>query len=276
MTRSPFQCQTPGLRTTVLRVSLVEHTPRAGVIWSGATHVRARPWPTVPGRAFLLITGSHGPDIRLPDQAVLTTWLATLSSWGYDSVRTSALAPAAASAFIDIGFTVVQELSLLERSHSGHSAVSSPETSTITSLRITPFSRSLKNSSIAELLSVDLAAFGPEWAMDEETLREALSATKRVRLFVWRSHERIDGFVLAGATGNQGFVQRLAVHPDSQREGIATQLLEAAIAWTQRCGCRSTVVNTEISNTAALGAYHRFGFTQMDYGLSVLEIQFHQ
>jgi len=257
-------------------VSLVKHTPRAGVIWSGATQVRARPWPQVPGRAFLLISGSHGPTVRLPEPDVLTTWLTTLSSWGYDSVRTSALAPVAANAFAQIGFTVAQELSLLERSHTAHPVIASPPTSTITALRMAPFSRSLGNSALMELLAVDNAAFGVEWTMDQETLREALSATKRVRLFVSRSHGRIDGFVLAGATGNQGFIQRLAVHPDFQRQGIATQLLAAALAWTERRGCSSTVVNTEISNTAALSAYHRFGFAPLDYGLSVLEMQLNQ
>ena len=266
----------PAVRTTVYGVSLVEHTPRAGVIWSGATQVRARPWPNIPGRAFLLISGSHGPSIRLPDSPVLATWLTTLSSWGYSSVRTSALAPAAATAFADIGFTVAQELSLLERQHSSHPPVPAPDTYAISRVRISLFSRSIKKSVLADILAVDHAAFGEQWAIDEQTMREALSATRRVRLFVWKSDDRIEGFVLVGATGRQGFVQRLAVHPVAQRNGIATQLLEASLAWTHRRGCTATVVNTEVSNSAALGAYHRFGFAPLDYGLSVLEMQIPQ
>ena len=266
----------PAVRTTVYGVSLVEHTPRAGVIWSGATQVRARPWPNIPGRAFLLISGSHGPSIRLPDSPVLATWLTTLSAWGYSSVRTSALAPAAATAFADIGFTVAQELSLLERQHSSHPTVSAPTTDAISTVRLAPYSRSITKSMRAEILALDFAAFGEQWAMDEQTLSEALRATRRVRLFVWKSDGRIEGFVLVGATGRQGFVQRLAVHPDAQRNGIATQLLEASLAWTQRRGCTATVVNTEVSNSAALGAYHRFGFAPLDYGLSVLEMQIPQ
>jgi GNAT superfamily N-acetyltransferase len=188
-------------------------------------------------------------------------------------VRTSALAPAAATAFADIGFTVAQELSLLERQHSSYPTVSAPATNAISTVRIAPYSRSIKKSVLADVLAVDDAAFGEQWAMDKQTLREALTATRRVRLFVWKSDGRIEGFVLVGATGHQGFVQRLAVHPNAQRTGIATQLLAASLAWTHHRGCTATVVNTEVSNSAALGAYHRFGFTPLDYGLSVLEMQ---
>lgn len=263
-------------RTTVIGVSLVEHTPRTGVIWSGATQVRARPWPAVPGRAFLLISGSHGLAVRLPESVVLSSWVTTLSSWGYSSVRTSALSPAAADAFTDIGFTVAQELTLLERLHSSHPAMSAPTTPSIMPVRMMPFSRRIRRSVALEMLALDLAAFGPEWSLDDDTLHEALNATKRVKVFVSRSNGRINGFVVAGATGHQGFIQRLAVRPDFQRTGIATQLLQASLAWTHRRGCTSTVVNTEISNIAALRAYQRFGFVPLDYGLSVLEMQISQ
>lgn len=255
---------------------MLEHTPRAGVIWSGATQVRARPWPAVPGRAFLLISGSHGPSIRLPESQILSSWLTTLASWGYDSVRTSALAPAAASAFADIGFTVAQELSLLERRHSSLPIVSAPTTKDLTTIRVGPLSRSVKKTIVSDLLALDRAAFGAQWSMDEQTFREALSATRRVRLFVWKPDHQIQGFVLVGATGQQGYVQRLAVHPDAQRTGIATRLLEASLAWTHRRGCTTTVVNTEVSNVAALTAYDRFGFVPLDFGLSVLEMQIPQ
>jgi ribosomal protein S18 acetylase RimI-like enzyme len=211
--------------------------------------------------------------VRLPEPDVLSSWLTTLSSWGYNSVRTSALGPVAASSLTAIGFTVAQDLSLLERPATSHPIFSLPTTPSLAKVRMAPFSRTLKNSVVAELLAVDRAAFGSEWTLDEETLREALNATKRVRLFVWRSQGRIAGFVLAGATGKQGFIQRLAVHPDAQKMGVATQLLEASLSWTHQRGCTSTVVNTEISNAAALRTYHRFGFASMDYGLSVLEMQ---
>lgn len=255
---------------------MLEDTPRAGVIWSGATQVRARPWPAVPGRAFLLITGSHGPSIRLPESHVLSSWLTTLSAWGYDSVRTSALAPAAASAFADIGFTVAQELSLLERQHSSPPVVSSPTTKALTTIRISPLSHSVKKSIVSNLLALDRAAFGAQWSMDEQTFCEALRATRRVRLFVWKPNHEIEGFVLVGATGQQGYVQRLAVHPDVQRAGIATQLLEASLAWTHRRGCTTTVVNTEVTNIAALTTYDRLGFIPLDFGLSVLEMKIPQ
>jgi len=251
-------------------VSLVEQRSRAGVIWSGATTARARPWPQVPSRAFLLIGGSHNPMLQLPETPILQTWVDTLSRWGYDSVRTSPLAPVAATALSAVGFNTSQKLTLLER----------PEidpvipTHLLQSVRPRfPMSRMPATSMVEAILEIDRAAFGHEWMMDVQTFREALHATRRARVFISHAEGRISGFVIAGVTDSYGFIQRLAVHPDFQRRGDASSLVQNSLAWIQSRGCTSTVVNTEVTNAAALSIYEHHGFVPLDYNLSVMERQ---
>ena len=251
-------------------VSLVEQRSRAGVIWSGATTARARPWPEVPSRAALLIGGSHNPTLELPDTPILQSWIETLSSWGYDSVRTSPLAPIAATALSAVGFNTSQRLTLLERTDVGPTIVEHP----LPSLRSRfPLSRMPDSSLVEAILRIDRAAFGDEWMMDHETFREALYATRRARIFVSLVEGEISGFVIAGITDSYGFIQRLAVHPDFQRRGDASSLVQNSLAWIHLRGCRSTVVNTEVSNAAALSLYERNGFVPLDYNLAVMDRQ---
>ena len=126
-------------------------------------------------------------------------------------------------------------------------------------------------ATIDAILGVDASAFGTEWSLDTATFEEALKATRHWRIFVSRAENSIDGFVLAGVIRSHGFIQRLAVRPNAQREGVASALLTSALNWMQSRRCTNTVVNTDHNNEAALALYHKFGFATLDYGLSVLE-----
>jgi ribosomal protein S18 acetylase RimI-like enzyme len=126
---------------------------------------------------------------------------------------------------------------------------------------------------VEAILCIDRAAFGEEWMMDHETFREALHATRRARIFVSRVEGELSGFVIAGITDSYGFIQRLAVHPDFQRRGQAALLLENSLSWIHSRRCLSTVVNTEVSNAAALSMYQHNGFVPLEYNLSVMERQ---
>ena len=250
-------------------VSLVERASRSGVIWSGTTTASVRPSPYLPHHALLSIARSHDPLLELPADDLLLTWLDTLSRWGYHSVSTSALAPLAATALEDIGFSTMQDLVLLERHH----CTTDNYVAVLPSLRGRwPGSRFPSPPVITEILQLDCAAFGDQRQMDHTTLREALCATQQSRIFVSYIDKLLVGFVIAGVSDTHGFIQRLAVHPDCRNSGEGTRLVQTALAWIHTKGCVSTVVNTEASNLIARRVYENFGFTPMNYRLSVLEM----
>jgi ribosomal protein S18 acetylase RimI-like enzyme len=208
--------------------------------------------------------------VQLPDTPILQSWVDTLSRWGYDSVRTSPLAPLAATALSAVGFCASQKLTLLERPHTEPVVVTQPLRSARPRF---PMSRMPAPSLVEGILRIDRAAFGDEWMMDQQTFREALHATRRARIFVSHNDGELTGFVIAGVTDSYGFIQRLAVHPDFQRRGVAGSLVQNSLLWIHSRGCRSTVVNTEVSNDAALSIYEKNGFVPLDYNLLVMERQ---
>lgn len=248
---------------------MVDRAPRTGVIWSGSTSARVRPWANDPARAFLIIMGSHGLETRMPDPAVLNQWLTTLADWGYRSVRTNALAPGVASALDDMGFVTGQELVLLCLDHPDRPRFDIPADVTPEPMRAAR--RRIGRPSFAGILDLDRVAFGDEWRMDASSFSDAMGATRRSRLLVSRTAGSIDGFALVGASDDNGYLQRLAVHPAARRTGVASRLVAAAIEWSWSHGCVRTVVNTEKDNTAALSLYGSTGFRPMDHGLRVME-----
>jgi len=264
--------------TTVNGMKVAERELGSELIWSGSVTVRVRPWPDQPTCGFLVITAAPGQELVLPDSGVIDGWLDTLAASGFSHVRTNALTPPTVQRLLESGFSVAQDLALLQRQNSAATSGSTPQTHTVNSHTVRIFSGRLvpslfgrADSVLTRLLDIDHAAFAQPWRLDRTMLTEALSSTNRCRIFVSTSHGQATGFILVGVSAQQGYIQRLAVVPAAQRTGTASHLLTRALAWIDSQGCDTSIVNTDIHNTAALALYRTYGFVSLEHGLTVVE-----
>ncbi len=215
--------------------------------------------------AALTLQSGHQPDTHIGDDLV-GEWARAVSSSAYQRIRTNAIGPTVFDALSQLGFSVRQELVLLRREVARCPDVPT-ETHRIGRVRFT------------DAVSIDLAAFGDEWAIDHAALSYAVNATQEAHLRgvgrptrVFGLFGRAVGYCLTGFTDDTGYVQRLAVHPSSQQRGIARALVDDALDWLAEKGATSVFVNTDVDNTAALHLYATLGFEPLDYRLHVMEI----
>ena len=69
----------------------------------------------------------------------------------------------------------------------------------------------------------------------------------------------IDGYVITMTIGDLTDLQRVGVHPDSQRQGLAGRLLDAVLVDVDRM-----LLEVAEDNEAALAFYRRRGFVEID------------
>jgi ribosomal-protein-alanine N-acetyltransferase len=97
----------------------------------------------------------------------------------------------------------------------------------------TPWSRSMFASELAKPTSICLGAF---------------------------EGDRLVGYVVNSRYVDAWHVMNVAVEPESQRRGIATQLLEHFFELTRDDERRGYTLEVRVSNTSAIALYERLGF----------------
>ncbi len=234
--------------------------------------LRIAPWRA--GSAMALITPirfTHRVDREAIDSAVRAA-----RENGYHGAYTSALNRPEAEAFSDAGFTLERELHLLvldivgwqRRDH--HFADRTGIIRRLPHLRQTRVARSNEYS---ELLEIDRAAFDDFWRFDQAAMRDAITATPMARVAV-NTGRGTSGYHITGRSGEHGYIQRLAVRPQRQSDGVGRTLLVDALAWLQRHRVRVAHVNTQLDNERALGLYESEGFVNQPDRLSVFVLHF--
>lgn len=184
--------------------------------------------------------------------------LAEAARQGYRSAVTAALARPEQRAFLEVGFEVVDRLHLLE-------------------LRIEErptapprIHRRARRRDRAAALRIDAAAFPEFWRLDEQALTDALTATPHRRFRVAEIDRELCGYAITGAAAATAYLQRLAVHPGAQRAGTGRTLVLDGVRWAAARGCQTMLVNTQVTNEAALALYEGLGFRRLADGLAVL------
>jgi ribosomal protein S18 acetylase RimI-like enzyme len=185
--------------------------------------------------------------------------LEELTAEGYQRVLTSALMPHEQDAFVRVGFEVEEELLLL-----AHDLRLIPDAPQVTIRRAEPEDR-------PRVLDVDAVSFPAFWQLDDGGLDEALSATPRARFRVATDGTGTPAaYAITGRAGRRGYVQRLAVHPDQRRHGVARALVVDGLRWLRRWRADRALVNTQETNVAAATLYRELGFQPEPARLSVL------
>ena len=186
---------------------------------------------------------------------------------GYSVVYTSALMDQEIHGFLQSGFTIKEQLHILR-----HSLEMRPQAPEVASIKI----RKPTHREIAAVVEVDKRCFDSFWTMDADGLREAIEATTRARFRVAIHHvepvrSEIVGYAITGLGDRKGYLQRLAVDPSFQRQGIARQLVCDGFEWLHFWRAREEYVNTQTSNETALKFYLRMGFELLNERLNILQ-----
>ena len=122
----------------------------------------------------------------------------------------------------------------------------------------------------AELVAVDEKAFESFWRMSMSGLREALEATPKATVVEARDGGSLVGYAVVGAQMSTSFLQRIAVDPRAEGEGLGSALLNAALGWAARRGTRLMVLNVRPGNSRARLFYERHGFKETGSQLHVM------
>ena len=198
-----------------------------------------------------------------PTTATVHRVLDDLRASGYRSALTGALGWADQQPFLQAGFEVHERLHLLVRPLDDLPAVRSVEV------------RRAHHADRPSVLAVDAAAFPPFWRLDGPGLEDALAATPsaRFRLATDQAGGRtVVAYAVTGRAGPRGYLQRLAVHPDAQRQGLGGALVVDGLRWLRRWGAKEVLVNTQEGNQPAVDLYQALGFALRPEGLAVLRL----
>ena len=230
----------------------------SALVSAGAARFRVGDWQ-----------GSAGVAHVAPLTAATTlapTALAVLRSRlqdrGYRAIVTAAVAPSERDRLMSDGFRLRAELVAL-----------SADVRTSVRLSRSHRRRGLRRGrrrDIDEVLRVDAAAFAPFWRLDACGLHDARTATASSRWRVLHGPE-VMGYSVTGRAGSRGYLQRLAVAPSRQGQGLGTLLVADSLDWLRRRGVRTVLVNTQPDNERALDLYGSCGFAVEPDRLAVLQ-----
>jgi ribosomal protein S18 acetylase RimI-like enzyme len=109
----------------------------------------------------------------------------------------------------------------------------------------------------AAIRELEALLFGPDAWSVEQVLEELTGAGRRAWLA--GSADDVDGYVITWDNGDVVDLQRIAVRPARQRSGLATELIEAALADVDRM-----LLEVAEDNEAALAFYRQRGFVEID------------
>jgi len=225
--------------------------PGRVVLRRGWARAESRPWNDAVPMAHLRLVRGGGASF-------IDDCVETLLDLDITAVLSPPLPRSARRAWEAAGFGLHADLTLMRR----------------TLDRIQPPSHlvlSGGSSDISEALRIDSAAFEEFWQFDDRALDEAMAATSSSVLHVVRSVDGgLAGFAVTGTGQTIAYLQRLAVDPRWQAQGIGRSLVRTSARWAKKAGAGAIMLNTQTDNSSAIGLYESEGFHVLDEPLAVL------
>lgn len=241
-----------------------QREPAAETLRLGQDRLRLRPWAGDAGTGLLTLLT---PGAEVSD-SMASAAIEAATGRGYNRLRTSALSGIESEPFIRAGFEPRQVLALLSRPIAN--GLPSPNSSVAI--------RRARRRDRPSVLAVDHAAFELFWHLDQAGLHDTLRATpfRHFRVARHGGKTALAGYAISGRSGPAGYLQRLAISPRQQGQGVGAALVVDGLRWMARWGATQAWVNTPQHNTGALRLYERLGFEQVPPGLQVLELDLGQ
>lgn len=226
--------------------------------WPGSVSLRrgwaraeARPWNDLYIDAHLrLVRGGSG---------FLKDCTKRLLDLGAPTILSTPLAGSARRPWESAGFEPYLDLALMRRSLDAE--VPAPDHLVHTEPEI----------DLDQLLDIDVAAFEGFWRFDRNALHEATHTTSKSDVFVISDGDGgLSGYAIVGYGFAISYLQRVAVHPDWQGQGMGRSLVRAASRASRRAGAKALLLNTKHENSGALALYESEGFVLLPESLAVL------
>ena len=123
------------------------------------------------------------------------------------------------------------------------------------------------------IIEIDGGAFGAHWQAELPALNEALRSVGTAAVLGINDpaeQDRLAAYAIVGVSGITGYLQRLAVAPRFQRQGMGRSLTRGSVNWCRRRGARQIILNTKPANEPAQDLYISEGFELLPDRLELL------
>jgi ribosomal-protein-alanine N-acetyltransferase len=117
--------------------------------------------------------------------------------------------------------------------------------------------RKIKEKDIPSLLEIEKISFAAPWS-EQDFLSELYRKNALLRVAVFEGN--IIGYICVSFRAQESHILNLAVHPDFRRRGVATILMDKAMAELKERGCFFALLKVRVSNTGAQRFYELLGF----------------
>lgn len=107
--------------------------------------------------------------------------------------------------------------------------------------------------------ALDRALFGDDGWSDDQVRQELVGDHRQA----WVHGEPVSAYVVMMLVGEVADLQRIAVHPDHRRHGLARALLAEALASAREGGADRMLLEVSAANGTALAFYESAGFAEI-------------